>query len=248
MGVAHYGYRYYDPVTGRWPSRDPIGEKGGKNLYGFCYNSPFGWYDFLGRDPQQVQHALSGLPAYDPLVAGSIPMYDILNRLDRENKNAERAEAVKERCINDAAKKNCEKALWQLGYNEGIIVGLERDAEQLTEQAAKNFNESDTYAMYWGAYSIMTGASYGVAGFAGDFNSFKSMWQMLKVHPYKSAAEGTEGFMVFHYALEYYETGVDGMVDSFKVGEIQRLIKDLENEDELLKREIEDCKYRGLLH
>jgi len=24
----YYGFRYYDPVTGRWPSRDPIGEQG----------------------------------------------------------------------------------------------------------------------------------------------------------------------------------------------------------------------------
>jgi RHS repeat-associated protein len=27
-GLLYYGYRYYDPVTGRWPSRDPIGEVG----------------------------------------------------------------------------------------------------------------------------------------------------------------------------------------------------------------------------
>ena len=26
--VPEYGYRYYDPVTGRWPSRDPLGEPG----------------------------------------------------------------------------------------------------------------------------------------------------------------------------------------------------------------------------
>jgi RHS repeat-associated protein len=25
-GMFYYGFRYYDPVTGRWPSRDPIGE------------------------------------------------------------------------------------------------------------------------------------------------------------------------------------------------------------------------------
>ncbi len=31
--LVYYGYRYYDPVTGRWPSRDPIGEKGGFNIY-----------------------------------------------------------------------------------------------------------------------------------------------------------------------------------------------------------------------
>jgi RHS repeat-associated protein len=33
--LLYYGYRYYNPSTGRWVSRDPIGEKGGPNLYGF---------------------------------------------------------------------------------------------------------------------------------------------------------------------------------------------------------------------
>jgi uncharacterized protein RhaS with RHS repeats len=47
-GVADYGYRYYDPVTGRWPSRDPIGEEGGLNLYGFCGNDSISQFDALG--------------------------------------------------------------------------------------------------------------------------------------------------------------------------------------------------------
>ena len=38
-GLYYYGYRYYDPVTGRWPSRDPIEERGGNNLYGFVGNN-----------------------------------------------------------------------------------------------------------------------------------------------------------------------------------------------------------------
>jgi RHS repeat-associated protein len=46
--VAYYGYRYYDPTTGRWPSRDPIEEQGGLNLYGFIGNDGFNWVDFLG--------------------------------------------------------------------------------------------------------------------------------------------------------------------------------------------------------
>ncbi len=50
-GIPEYGFRYTDPVTGRWLSRDPIGEGGGANLYGFVYNSPLLWYDYLGRDP-----------------------------------------------------------------------------------------------------------------------------------------------------------------------------------------------------
>ena len=53
--VAYYGYRYYDPKTGRWPSRDPIGEEGGMNLYGFVGNDGVNRWDYLG------QFSLSGL-------------------------------------------------------------------------------------------------------------------------------------------------------------------------------------------
>jgi len=45
---SEYGFRYYDPVTGRWPSRDPIGERGGKNLYEFVTNSALNYVDALG--------------------------------------------------------------------------------------------------------------------------------------------------------------------------------------------------------
>jgi RHS repeat-associated protein len=49
MWVIHYyGYRYLDPNTGRWPSRDPIEERGGKNLYGFVGNDGVNTWDFFG--------------------------------------------------------------------------------------------------------------------------------------------------------------------------------------------------------
>ena len=47
--LYYYGYRYYDPVTGRWPSRDPIGERGGSNVYGFVLNNPIAGTDYLGK-------------------------------------------------------------------------------------------------------------------------------------------------------------------------------------------------------
>jgi RHS repeat-associated protein len=50
-GFNYYGYRFYDPGAGRWLNRDPIGERGGTNLYGMCYNDPLKWLDVLGRDP-----------------------------------------------------------------------------------------------------------------------------------------------------------------------------------------------------
>jgi RHS repeat-associated protein len=47
-GLYYYTYRYYDPVTGRWPSRDPIEEQGGINLYGFVGNDGVNRFDVLG--------------------------------------------------------------------------------------------------------------------------------------------------------------------------------------------------------
>ena len=47
-GLYYYGYRYYDPNTGRWPSRDPIEEEGGINLYAFVGNDGVNRWDRLG--------------------------------------------------------------------------------------------------------------------------------------------------------------------------------------------------------
>jgi len=46
--IHFYGYRYYDPLTGRWPSRDQIDEEGGLNLYGFVGNNGVSSWDYLG--------------------------------------------------------------------------------------------------------------------------------------------------------------------------------------------------------
>lgn len=54
MHATYYGYRWYDPLTGRWPSRDPIGEEGGVNLYGFVGNEPNGIIDVLGEFVQAM--------------------------------------------------------------------------------------------------------------------------------------------------------------------------------------------------
>ena len=59
--VNYYGFRYYDPVTGRWPSRDPLGTRGGLNEYGFVFNDPLQWYDYLGGAPKSVEdHGVEG--------------------------------------------------------------------------------------------------------------------------------------------------------------------------------------------
>jgi RHS repeat-associated protein len=49
-GLIYYGYRYLDPVTGRWPSRDPLEEDGGINLYAFVFNGAINDFDVLGQN------------------------------------------------------------------------------------------------------------------------------------------------------------------------------------------------------
>ncbi len=47
-GWLDYGFRWYDPESGRWPSRDPIAEAGGLNLYAFVANNGVNAVDVLG--------------------------------------------------------------------------------------------------------------------------------------------------------------------------------------------------------
>lgn len=53
-GLLYYGYRYYNPFLGRFINRDPIGEEGGVNLYGFCSNDSVNRWDMLGNDDGEV--------------------------------------------------------------------------------------------------------------------------------------------------------------------------------------------------
>ncbi len=48
-GLIRFGYRDYDPETGRWTSKDPIGFDGGDtDLYAYCGWDPVNWVDVEG--------------------------------------------------------------------------------------------------------------------------------------------------------------------------------------------------------
>jgi RHS repeat-associated protein len=78
-GLLYYGYRFYNPTDGRWPSRDPIGEEGGINVYAIVANNTVTDLDYLGlagggrkgspppRDPA-LKGGISGRGTYMPPV------------------------------------------------------------------------------------------------------------------------------------------------------------------------------------
>ena len=48
LSVACPVHAFYNPSAGRWLTRDPLGERGGANLYGFVGNDSLGIVDWFG--------------------------------------------------------------------------------------------------------------------------------------------------------------------------------------------------------
>ena len=80
LGMVYYNFRFYNPVDGRWTSRDPIGElDGGVNLYIIAANSILNDCDILGHscfsdclnDHDYTSLIIDSLLAY--MLGGPIP-------------------------------------------------------------------------------------------------------------------------------------------------------------------------------
>lgn len=84
-GLHYYGYRFYSSALGRWINRDPINERGGKNLYAAVANNPICLYDQLGMMTvaQVLTWDITGAPARKELTR----LLCILRRLGANKDN-----------------------------------------------------------------------------------------------------------------------------------------------------------------
>jgi len=78
QGVMFFA-RPYDPNLQRWLTRDPIGEEGGVNLYGYVGNNPVNLVDPLGFSAvpdEQINNKLEyGNPQNDPEVRATLGLF-----------------------------------------------------------------------------------------------------------------------------------------------------------------------------
>ena len=129
-GFYYYGYRYYSPSTGRWLSRDPIGERGGLNLNCFVRNTPTSFVDPFGNcclncTPGTVWAALvRGERVNEGDATGTV--YDVLGEgsafIDKLEEAFPKDEVVKQICtqLKDAVKEVSKAAT----YTERGVIGL----------------------------------------------------------------------------------------------------------------------------
>ncbi len=68
LGANYYGYRFYNPIIGKWMTRDPLRERGGLNLYGFVGNSPVNRIDPLGLAEKTIIERVVD-PLFSPFMA-----------------------------------------------------------------------------------------------------------------------------------------------------------------------------------
>lgn len=83
-GLVRFGARDYDPVTGRWTSKDPIGFLGGVNLFEYVMNDPVNAKDIWGLAPNGCG------PAGTNIVPDSGKGWDFKDACDEHDINYER--------------------------------------------------------------------------------------------------------------------------------------------------------------
>jgi RHS repeat-associated protein len=81
-GLYFFRARWYDPITGRWLSKDPIGISGGLNQYVFCRNNTVNRRDSFGLRSSSIRtFRVRGLPRTPSAGAPDTPL-DALFSID----------------------------------------------------------------------------------------------------------------------------------------------------------------------
>ena len=165
-GLYYSKGRYYDPIPGRFLSRDPIEEKGGLNLYGYCANDGINKVDPLGLDgwgmsgPGWSFQYQNGQWVYVP--SGSTPGFDLSGAGWRVAWILETGGTYRELYVAEAGELN--KLRGQISKEQLIAL----------RNALKDKYQSKTPPEVENALKAAVGSKYEKRGPTGNFNPDKT--------------------------------------------------------------------------
>ena len=148
-GLYDYLYRFYDPNLERWLNRDPLGELGGNNLYGFAGNAPLNFIDPFGLTDEDDEDLDTRINIAGHIGAGAADYaYDAATRKRFHQLNCEAIKALK-----NGAKALAKQAAIQVASEGlGAVIGVgARIGGSLVEDAAEG---TETF------YRTMSQANY----------------------------------------------------------------------------------------
>ncbi len=134
-GLYRMGARWYDPEMGRFLEQDPIGERGGLNLYAYVGSSPVMWVDPTGLMPgslaQVVLLRLGGVPSGMPKGLG-----EGLDKNEEEIKKD--GQEIQSHQYATHLKKEAEEKVSEAAKNVGAAWAAYKEAQQAVMEAQEN--------------------------------------------------------------------------------------------------------------
>lgn len=171
-GLYYYAYRFCDPATGRWLSRDPIGEASGVNIYADLANDAVNQVDVLGFQPPS---GIIVIPSNSPALAaahqaGTDALKTAQQEYEREKATDKNFNESGPREYGGLICKHCEKGV--VTYNTTIVAGTWKSKiSDSTVGGTVDISSATTHCNYGdepvGTWHIHPGKPAGIDGKGG---------------------------------------------------------------------------------
>ncbi|HFL5872618.1 TPA: RHS repeat domain-containing protein, partial [Serratia marcescens] len=117
----HYNlFRYYEPEVGRFTTQDPIGLRGGLNLYQYAPN-PLMWVDPFGLSPVSPKTVLFSQDSINPVFDDGRNVNELIHRLKNDPSYINQVEPIRKVRMRDLPENVQERLISQGAHKDSVF-------------------------------------------------------------------------------------------------------------------------------